>query len=377
VAHLVRGAATQLKATESSALAATQPGMRFALILIAVLLSVVPAAAQNLTDPFNIGVAMDDARVLGQGVPFGDGDRMKLDIYGPKTPTSQAPVVMFIYGGAWKAGNRADYQFVGRAFAAQGFIAVIPDYRLYPEVTYPAFLEDNAAAVKWIEDHIESYGGDTSRFFIAGHSAGAYDAVMLGLEHSFLDDYKVTMPIKAIAAISGPYDFYPFEYDEVRNTFGHTDNPQGTQPINLVAPGDPPMLLMQGKMDPIVRLENAQHMTDKLKAAGDWVTTKYYDNIGHMEPLFALGAMWRWRAPVLQDIVSFFTQFGAFPSGAPQPVITAAPPEGQSSMEATIAKIDALLPPIDAPEDGAGAGSMEPAAESAASSALSPSSEAH
>ncbi len=321
--------------------------LRFVFVLAALLAVAAPASAQSLMDPFNVGPAMDDAKVLGQGIAFADGDRMKLDIYGPKDPKGPAPVVMFIYGGSWKQGSRTDYQFVGHALAANGFVVVIPDYRLYPQVTYPDFLEDNAAAVKWIEDNITGYGGDIARFFIAGHSAGAYNAVMLGLEHSFLDDYKVTMPIRAIAAISGPYDFYPFEYDEVRNTFGKTDNPEGTQPVNLVTAGEVPMLLVSGTTDPIVRMQNTQHLAQKLQAAGDWVTTKYYDNIGHMEPVFAIGAMWRWRAPVLADMVAFFTQFGAFPSGAPQPVFTPPPPDQSTGIEATMAKLDALFAPID------------------------------
>jgi acetyl esterase/lipase len=320
--------------------------------LIAVLALLVcfaaPATAQvDIMAPFNTGSAMDDATVLGQGVPFADGERMKLDIYGPKNLTGPAPVVMFIYGGSWKQGQRSDYQFVGRALAANGFIAVVPDYRLWPEVTYPSFLEDNAAAVRWIQDNIGTYGGDTSRFFIAGHSAGAYNAVMLGLEKSFLNDYGVTMPVKAIAAVSGPYDFYPFEYDEVRNSFGKTDNPEGTQPINLVAADEPPMLLLSGNQDPIVRMQNTAHLAQKLKAKGNWVTVKYYENIGHMEPVFAIGAMWRWRAPVLADMVSFFTQFGAFPSGAPRPAYTPEAPEGQSDIAETIKRLDAVLSPIE------------------------------
>ncbi|RYE07646.1 MAG: alpha/beta hydrolase [Hyphomicrobiales bacterium] len=298
--------------------------------------------------PFNQSGAMDDAAVLAKDLPFADGDRKRLDIYAPKQLSGPAPVVMFIYGGSWKQGRRQDYQFVGQALAANGFIVVIPDYRLYPEVTYPAFLEDNAQAVKWIEDNIATYGGDTSRFFIAGHSAGAYNSVMLGLERSFLRDYNVTMPIKGIAAISGPYDFYPFEYDEVRSVFGQNDNPQGTQPINLVAPDRPPMLIVSGTSDPIVRVQNSQHFAAKMREAGDWVTEKYYDGLGHMEPAFAIGAMWRWRAPVLQDMVSFFTQFGAFPSGAPRPAYTPEAPAGVADMQATIDRLDDVLSPIEA-----------------------------
>ena len=192
-----------------------------------------------------------------------------------------------------------------------------------------------------------TYGGDTSRFFIAGHSAGAYNAVMIGVEKSFLREYGVTMPVKGIAAISGPYDFYPFEYDEVRQTFGNNDNPEGTQPINLVTSDEPPMLLIAGRSDPIVRVQNTEHLAEKLKASGDWVTEKYYDNIGHMEPVFAIGALWRWRAPVLSDMIAFFTQFGAFPSGAPQLAYTPEPPQGQGDIQDTISKLDGLLSPIE------------------------------
>jgi acetyl esterase/lipase len=324
------------------------PLLRLAFVVLA-LLCTSPALAQvDIMATFNMGPSMDaDARQLAKNVAFADGDRKKLDVYGPLNPTGPAPVVMFIYGGAWDHGDKEGYEFVGRALASHGFVVVIPDYRLYPEVTYPDFLEDNAQAVKWIEDNIASYGGDTNRFFLAGHSAGAYNAVMLGLERSFLRDYNVTMPIKAIAAISGPYDFYPFEYDQVRNTFGHTDNPEGTQPINLVGSDEPPMLLLSGTTDPIVRMQNTQHLAAKLRASGDWVTEKYYDNIGHMEPVFALGALWRWRAPVLSDIVGFFTQFGAFPSGTQRPVFTPSKPEGVYDIQAIIAQIDASLNPIE------------------------------
>lgn len=321
--------------------------LRLFLLIAAVLSLASPAQAQiDIMAPFNMGSSMDDAAVLEKDLPFADGDRMKLDIYGPKDPTGPAPVVMFIYGGAWNSGARKDYQFVGHALAANGFVVVIPDYRLFPEVKYPSFLEDNARAVKWIEDNIGTYGGDTSRFFIAGHSAGAYNAVMLGLERSFLNEYQVTMPVKGIAAISGPYDFYPFEYDQVRNTFG-VENPEGTQPINLVTPDKPPMLLLSGRSDPIVRVQNTEHLAEKLQAANNWVTTKYYDTLGHMDTVFAVGALWRWRAPVLQDMVSFFTQFGAFPSGVPKPVYTPAPPEGTTDIQSTIARLDTLLNPID------------------------------
>jgi acetyl esterase/lipase len=324
--------------------------IRFALLAVFLgLLSSSGALALSIMDPFNLGPAMDSgAAKSGDGVAYGDGPRRKLDVYTPKNLSGTAPVLFFIYGGGWDHGDRGDYQFVGNAFASRGFVVVIADYRLYPDAKYPDFLEDNAQALKWVEDNIVRYGGDPDRLFLAGHSAGAYNAVMLALDHSFFHDNGVTMPIRAVAALSGPYDFYPFEYDEVKNSFGSAANPDGTQPVNLVAPDDPPMFLAAGTHDPIVRIQNSQNLAQKLKASGDWVTEKYYDGFGHMEPVLAIGAMWRWRAPVLDDMVSFFQQFGAFPSGVARVAVTPPPPAAADTqkLEDVIGKLDSVMEPI-------------------------------
>jgi acetyl esterase/lipase len=326
-----------------------------ALVLLAALAWSGGALALSIMDPFNVGPAMDSGAVqLGNGVPYGAGPRKVLDVYAPQNPTGPAPVLFFIYGGGWDHGDRGDYQFVGRAFASRGFVVVIPDYRLYPQVKYPDFLNDNAEAMRWVQDNIAKYGGDTSRVFIAGHSAGAYNAIMLALDNSYFHDAGVTLSIRAVAGLSGPYDFYPFEYAEVEDSFGSAPNPEGTQPVNLVGPDDPPIFLAAGTHDPIVRIQNSQHLARLLKAQGDWVTEKYYDGLGHMDIVFALGAMWRWRAPVLDDMLAFFQRFGAFPSGVP--VIAAAPapnPADTVKLEGVVTEIDKLMQPIGGHADDA------------------------
>ena len=325
------------------------------LLAIAIVIATAPLAAAQVTifSPFNLAAAVDGGVRKHENVAYADGDRKKLDIYRPEKADGPAPVVMFIYGGGWRAGDKFEYDFVGRAFAANGYVAVIPDYRKFPEVTYPEFLQDNAAAIKWIEDNIVGYGGDTKRFFLAGHSAGAYNSVMLALDGSYLREYGVTMSIRAVAGISGPYNFYPFEYGEVRETFGVAPNPEGTQPVNLVTADAPPMLLASGTTDPIVRVENSQALAQRLKAQGVWVTEKYYDGFGHMEPVIALGAMWRWRMPVLADTLEFLQRFGAFPSGVARPVFTPEPPEEeQDPMTALIREMDTILEPISATPGG-------------------------
>lgn len=315
-----------------------------ALALISVL-APLPAQALSVMDPFNIPAAMDAGTAkVGDGIAYADGPRHKLDIYAPEQRGAPAPVVFFIYGGGWNRGERSDYQFVGRALASRGFITVIADYRLVPEVQYPSFLEDSANALRWVQDNIASYGGDPNRLFLAGHSAGAYNAVMLALDPSFRQEYGVTIPIVAVAALSGPYDFYPFEYDEVRNAFGSAPNPEGTQPMNLVTSESPPMYLATGTTDPIVRMQNTERFADRLRQQGVWVTSKYYDGFGHMEPVIAMGALWRWRMPVLDDMVSFFQRFGAFPSGVPYVAVA---PEAPEMLPDAIAPMDQIISQLD------------------------------
>ena len=312
----------------------------FALISIALILPA-PALAVSMMDPFNLPAAMDGGTAkVGDGVAYGDGARNKLDVYAPEQRGTAAPVVFFIYGGGWSRGERGEYEFVGRALASRGFVTVIADYRLWPDVEYPSFLEDGARALRWVQDNIANYGGDPNRLFLAGHSAGAYNAVMQALDPSFRAEFGVTLPILGVAALSGPYDFYPFEYNEVRDVFGEAPSPEGTQPINLITAESPPMYLATGTTDPIVRMQNTESFADRLRAQGVWVTTQYYDGFGHMEPVLAMGAMWRWRMPVLDDMVSFFQRFGAFPSGVPYLAVAPEPPQ---MLPDSVAPIDQIV----------------------------------
>ena len=144
--------------------------LRLQLAAVALLLGLTPlhAYALSIMDPFNVSAAMDGGAVKsGDGVAYADGPRKKLDVYAPKNPEGKSPIVFFIYGGGWNHGDRGDYAFLGNALASRGFVVVIADYRLYPDVKYPDFLEDNAQALKWVQDNIASYGGDTDRLFIA------------------------------------------------------------------------------------------------------------------------------------------------------------------------------------------------------------------
>ena len=158
---------------------------------------------------------------------------------------------MFFYGGSWKLGRKEEVSFVASAFAQRGYVVVVPDYRLVPDVTYPAFVHDTAKSVAWTYRNIASYGGNPNRLFVSGHSAGTYNAMMVSLAPEFLDKEGLSPSIlKGVIGISGPYDFLPFGYVTLHRAFDSAaPDLDATQPIYHVADAreTPPVLLLAGK----------------------------------------------------------------------------------------------------------------------------------
>lgn len=117
--------------------------------------------------------------------------------------------MVLFYGGEWEDGSKDLYLFVGETLAARGFIVAIPDYRIYPEVRYPDFLEDNAAAIHWVIDHIGQFGGNQRDLHLLGHSAGVYNAAMLALDRPWLGAMWLNprREIQDVVCLAGPYDF--------------------------------------------------------------------------------------------------------------------------------------------------------------------------
>ncbi len=245
------------------------------------------------------------------GVRYGAHARGELDVYcpaksdGAAPTTSTAPIVFFIYGGGWNAGSRLDYAFVGRAFAAAGFVCVIADYRLVPDVHFPGFLEDAGAALHWVDANIATYGGDKNRLFLMGHSAGAYNAVMMGLVGTQYGGPDLAGRVKGVVGLAGPYDFYPFDVQEAIDAFGQVAKPLETQPVELVHPDMPPLLLLHGEKDETCLPRNSRALAARTLAAGGEVETHYYAGLAHAGILLALFRPLRWRAPVHRQALAF------------------------------------------------------------------------
>lgn len=242
-------------------------------------------------------------------IAFGPNARDRLDVYRPATAVGAAPVVVFFYGGNWASGDRADYLFVGEALASKGFITVIPDYRLYPEVRFPEFLNDSARAVRWALDHAAELGGDPARVFLMGHSAGAYNAAMLALNPEYLRAAGVDVRrIRGLIGLAGPYDFRPFRDEITRGVFSSVGEAIETQPIHFVSSAAPPTLLITGDADTVVSPGNSVRLSARLRERGVAVQEIVYPGAGHRKLVGALAAHLRGLLPVRDDVAAFITR---------------------------------------------------------------------
>jgi acetyl esterase/lipase len=260
-------------------------------------------AACNSLTVFNAVTPKDGpVRRIARDVAFGDDPRQRYDVYRPENRgNATLPIVVFVYGGNWASGSKADYSWVGHAIASMGYVCVLPDYRLVPGVRYPAFLDDVGNAVRHVVKHAADYHADPARLALSGHSAGAYNAVMVALDPRYLGD----LPVKAVVGISGPYDFYPFDVAASRDAFGQWPTPKETQPVNLVRKLDARFLLLHSRADTVVYTHNAVNLDKALRAVGDDCRLKLYDGLSHQDMVAALSIPFRGKGPIFADVKAF------------------------------------------------------------------------
>lgn len=286
--------------------------MRFRVLFPTLLSALAGLAGCSGPDLVNALVAREGYRIV-KDIPYGDDPKRRLDVYLPDTAAGRLPTVVFFYGGGWTSGDKGDYLFVAQAFAARGYAVVIPDYRLYPDAVYPAFLEDLAAAVAWTTRRMAAEVGTApAPLFFVGHSAGAYNAAMLALDRRWLAAHDLTAcgTVAAMVGLAGPYDFLPLGSRTLQAIFGSPASPQ-TQPIHHVDSQTPPMLLVSGLDDDIVLPRNSRNLAARIRATGGNVEERYYDGIGHIRIVAAMADPLRHLAPTLEDTDAFLKRNGA------------------------------------------------------------------
>ncbi len=277
--------------------------------LSAVLLSACSSASFFVA---NAPVAFADVKQYSD-IAYGSEKQQKLDIYVPETIETNAPVLVFFYGGRWTFGSKDQYAFAALPFVKKGYIVVIPDYAKYPDVKFPVFVHDGAKAVAWVQDNIATYKGDGSRLYLSGHSSGAHIAALLNADARYLKaEGKDRSIIAAFAGLAGPYDFIP-EDPDLKDMFGPPENYRNMQVPTFIDGKQPPMLLLHGADDKDVILRNLNRLRDKIEDKGGVVETKIYDGIDHKEIVGALSWVWDDKAPVADDMDVFFKRYRSGP----------------------------------------------------------------
>lgn len=276
--------------------------MAVALVVLSLLSACSPITALNTL------LVPSEGWSATRGLAYGEDERQKLDVYTPDDAPRPAAVVVWFYGGSWRGGRRAYYRFVGEALTSRGYVVVIPDYRVYPDVVFPAFVEDGARALAWVQANIARYGGDPGRLLLMGHSAGAHIAAMLAVEPRYLQAAGVKRDrLRAFVGLAGPYAFNPLRYRTTRPVFEAAE-PSQTMPIDRLRQGDPPppMLLMHGADDGTVYPVNAHALADRVRRAGGQAEAIEYPGMGHIGIVLALARPLRGDGAVLDDADRFF-----------------------------------------------------------------------
>lgn len=252
---------------------------------------------------------------------YGSDPAQKLEMFVPADARGALPVVVFIHGGGWDSGDPYSYRFVARALVPHGYAVVLAGYRLYPHARYPTMLEDGALALRWVADHAAQHGGDPKRVVLMGHSAGAYNAVMLALDRQWLGRQGLSADgLRGVVGLSGPYDFYPFDKPSSINSFGKAPDPRATQPVNHARGDAPPLLLVSGDEDTTVRPRNSLALARAMTAAGQPTQAVILKGVDHTGMIMKFARPFASDTRVIDAVLPFLARVTAPVSAPVQPL---------------------------------------------------------
>ena len=239
-------------------------------------------------------------------VPYGEDNIQTLDIYSPEVAQSSfLPVVFFLHGGRWTDGNKDQYKFVGSRLAKAGFVVVVPNYRKYPVVKFPAMMRDPASALAWTHDHIRGYGGDAAALHVMGHSSGAHMGSLLSVDDRYLAAHdKTPQIIKSFVGLAGPYHFEPEEPDLI-DMFGPPENYPQMQVGTFISADAPPMYLLRGEKDTTVGQINVDNVMEAAQGMDADIHSKTYADLDHVGIISAFSWVYDDKGGVVSDVIAF------------------------------------------------------------------------
>jgi acetyl esterase/lipase len=254
-------------------------------------------------------VTPDGSEHVSEGARYGALDRQRLDVYRPEAPRVDAPVVMFFYGGSWKNGSRGSYSYVGESLASLGYTVVIPDYRVYPEVRFPAFVEDGALALAWVQTHVPEAA---SGVVLMGHSAGAHIAALLALDGRYQQAAGVESAlVRGWVGLAGPYAFRPLQWEATRAVFEGLSDENQARPIHFACGRPTPALLLHGDSDDAVLPEHSRRMAAALEACNTPFRLEELADVNHFDIALGLSSSLQILAEVLDPVDEFITGLAA------------------------------------------------------------------
>lgn len=253
-----------------------------------------------------------------QDVPYvsGSSPSQKLDIYLPKNAQTPYPVVIWVHGGGWSGGDKADEGtgYMAKLLLDRGYAVVSINYRLSGEATFPAQIYDVKAAIRWVRAHDGDYGIDADRIGLWGGSAGGHLVALAGtsgdvaeLEDLSMGNANESSRVQAVVDWSGPTDFSMIEQQASEggitlspitmtcvagfiggNLSDHQDVVKAVNPETYISADDPPFLIEHGTRDELVPVQQSVAFSDKLRAAvgQDNVTLLVFESAGHGDEPF-------------------------------------------------------------------------------------------
>jgi acetyl esterase/lipase len=269
---------------------------------------------------FNFQTSAAEPKVVEKlNLPYGEHARQVLDVVTSEA-CDQGPVILFFHGGSWRWGRKDYHREIGKQFAKKGIVFVTANYRLYPEVRFPAFPQDVARATAWVRKNASTYGGDGKNLFLMGHSAGAHSASLVALDPDYLADWKGNPNwIRGVIAMSLPYKFDPSKEFLYRDIFPPSVDRNSTMPAYQLGHKDaPPFFLMHGRFDPLIRCELSEEFSEAIKKTGGSVETKIYASHGHFSLIRRTTSWHVWPKPLLTDVLGFVDRFRLKKDGVEQ-----------------------------------------------------------
>ena len=289
----------------------------------------------NTVDRFDASFSRTREAPLVGKAKYGPDPAQKLSITVPqgKAPAGGFPLVVFFHGGGWHSGDPYAYNWIARALAEQGYATALVGYRLNKGGRFPAMLEDSAAGTRFALAEAPKYNIDATRIVLSGHSAGAFNATMLSLDRQWLGREGVPEgTVKGAVILAGPSDFYPYDKKSSINAMGHWPRPQETQPVNYVRADAPPLLLVHGTEDTVVRPRNARILANRLTEAGAPTKAVLMQGMSHNDLILKLANVFDRDARVSQAIFPFLKRVLPVPAASavavPAPASSPVQPAG-------------------------------------------------